>query len=356
MLLLSLIIINGCKKDKSDTLNSKEQNRKILVEEYIKMQSSNSSSNGDCMKKLADSTVKWTETYGAGGPKDSTKYQYERERAFSRFIDQMLECSGTFRGANIKNPPLLPPAPVIDADEVFSLHEVQGFLNYFGVPSLCDQQRVDIFRAYIAPLNVIINRAAINFGTRYYNDTIDPLERFEMILNNVQSNEHYLIEDQEAIKYFYVISTFKFPISHIVAQKLLDLPLSFVGSVGANGLYSSIQPWNGFLIDCSQTSLSPYCSIGQIFLPNPLPSGSESIYYQIDYNLIQQDVPQLDTHIFQNPFDLKYYSNSNPYTTLIVDGYYDSPSEVLGNNHKYYHVIDGYVKEVINVIKRSGPN
>ncbi|MRG46128.1 hypothetical protein GFS24_13445 [Chitinophaga sp. SYP-B3965] len=68
----------------------------------------------------------------------------------------------------------------------------------------------------------------------------------------------------------------------------------------------------------------------------------EGIYYKTELSELSLFVPQLYTDIYLNPTDLKYYSDL-AYTILVPDGYYDSPNEIVGNNHKYYHIVGGVV-------------
>jgi hypothetical protein len=352
IILLLISVFFACKKDEEESLSSKEINREILLKQYHSLLGSNSSAEGACIKQFADSVVKWRRTYGPGGAKDSSKYQGERENGYKGFVDQMLDCTSTARGGTRINPIPIAPMPPPSVSDILSVRSVQAFLNFFGVPSICDQVRVDQVKLFIAPLNIIINRAAMNFGSTYYNSNTTPEERLQMIINNVQANELYLLEDLGTFYYFFVIATFDFPIPHIVAQKLFDLPSNFVGNVDPNGFYNTIQPWNGFLIDCSQTSLSPYCSIGQMFLPNPLAPG---IYYQSQFNLLGQYIPHLYTTIFLNAIDNKYYVDNN-FTSLVPNGYYDSATEVVGVNHKYYHIVNGSPVEILSiVVDPNGP-
>lgn len=84
---------------------------------------------------------------------------------------------------------------------------------------------------------------------------------------------------------------------------------------------------------------------GYIFLPQPLPS---PIYYKKNYEYLSAYIPQFSTEIIFNSTNSKYYSD-NQYLNIVPDGYYDSPSEIFGNNHVYYLIINGVVVNKYNV-------
>ena len=81
-------------------------------------------------------------------------------------------------------------------------------------------------------------------------------------------------------------------------------------------------------------------------LPTPLPAG---IYYKISYDDLRKNIPQLYTTIVVNPSNKKYYTASN-YATFVPDGYYDSPSEIDVDLHKYYHIESGIITEIWLII------
>lgn len=78
------------------------------------------------------------------------------------------------------------------------------------------------------------------------------------------------------------------------------------------------------------------------FIPTPLPA---LIYYKTAQSDLSKDVPLLSTTIVFNSADKKYYT-SNTYNTFVPEGYYDSPTEVNDDLHRYYHIQSGIITEV----------
>lgn len=76
----------------------------------------------------------------------------------------------------------------------------------------------------------------------------------------------------------------------------------------------------------------------------------EGIYYTITYDDIFSGTPHLFTTIYLNPADKLYYSDE-AYNTLVPDGYYDSPKEVVNNTHKYYHIVNGIALQIYYVVR-----
>jgi hypothetical protein len=103
-------------------------------------------------------------------------------------------------------------------------------------------------------------------------------------------------------------------------------------------------------IECVRSSVtSPVQSIVGILPSAPLPIPSTSdIFYQADYNLLGQFIPHLYTSIFLNGSNNKCYID-NSFSSFVPDGYYDSQAEVVNNLHKYYHIVDGSVIEILLV-------
>ncbi|QNN41188.1 hypothetical protein [Pedobacter roseus] len=140
------------------------------------------------------------------------------------------------------------------------------------------------------------------------------------------------------------VSAFKVGMSAETAIAALRfVGLKYLGYIGlAYAIYQ--------FIECVRSSVtSPSQSIVGIIPAAPLPIPSTSdIFYQADYNLLGQFIPHRYTSIFLNSLNNKYYID-NGFISFVPDGYYDSQSELVNNLHKYYHIVDGSVIEILLV-------
>lgn len=76
----------------------------------------------------------------------------------------------------------------------------------------------------------------------------------------------------------------------------------------------------------------------------------EGVFYTTSYNDIFATTPHFFTTIYLNPADKIYYSDE-AHTTLVPDGYYDSPKEIVNNTHKYYHIVNGIALQIYTVVR-----
>lgn len=210
---------------------------------------------------------------------------------------------------------------------------------------------------------LIIKRTVDDVGVSYYSSSYSDMDRFALIVEHFYANEAYLLDaDQASSTYrsllYLKAAVYLFKIPNVVANKLFDKPLAPNVPLDEYGNPAPIdvEPWDGFLIDhaAEVNVLADYCSTPpptpSILIPGPLPSPPDYIYYQSNYNLLGQNIPHLSTYIFFNTADGKYYADQNPFSLLVPDGYYDSPNETFGTLHKYYHIVNGSVTQILNII------
>lgn len=340
---ISLVVIS-CKKNTPENIAANNSSRKLLklnddktISPYL----------GECSSNLGDSLRKWINKYGYDGPNVS---QERKDESIDKYNDIFTEASSCNGGANGNNPgPTMPAFVQPPIFEEFKIDNIQKLLAHIGVPNLCDQNSVNGAKLVIAPLNLIIKRFVdAHMDTdAYYSNMLSPAERFRGIISVMLPTESYLFDDEHfplTYGYFMVVSELSINIPEIVAVTLFEKdPLQ----VGTNQFYH----WNGFIIDSSLNNLNHYCP-SPILLPNPLP---ENIYFQSQYNLLGQFLPHFGTTIILNSQNNKYYIDSS-FSQFVPDGYYDSPSEILLNNHRYYHIINGIVVEILNIyVDPNGP-
>jgi hypothetical protein len=350
-LVLGIIILSACKKSTLDKSGSSTFDKHVSVANVTTF-SIDSSTFGECAIRFADSTKKWIQTYGAGGPK-----QNDVSGAANKMFEisvAMQSCGGS-APPNNQNPVV--PAYFFDPPvfEEFFIQTTEELLGLLDASNLCDASKISIAKAKVAPLNVIINRAIALYPNSSYYYATTGSDRMYSILGSFHLSEDYLLDDPFTLRYLITIANMNFPIPHIVAQKLFDLSPSFIGTPDGGGAYATLQRWNGFIIDCSQSTLTDancYSTSTFTLFPWPLPS---TIYYLTDRNLVGQYIPQYATSIFFNLQDEKYYS-SIAYTSFVPNGYYDSPNDIFNISHKYYHIVDGVVTETLNVtVDPNGP-
>jgi hypothetical protein len=352
------MIILSCKKTELPRMGTSE--RSFLDKGVVNKAQSNVIEGGACIGNFIDNMHSFINTWGIG----SENYNNASQNPY--FLTQRLEAHNAVYLAFNNCVNNLPPGTIYDPSfrQTPSIYmmppaDLETWLTFLVSNNLCNQNYVDEAKAFIAPLNAIIKRTVDDVGPSYYSTLYSSDDRFQMIVMHMFANESIYLDVSHAAgsnhrAYLYLkAASMLFTIPNVIANKLFDKPLAPVDPVdGGSPTPIIIEPWQGFIIDHTPAIniFNNYCVTSTptiIYLPNPLPTTAILYYLTIEDAKNTIVDKSLDTQIFLNISDNKYYTNAN-FTTVVPNGYYKHPNDY--SNNTYYHIVNGVITEVLTII------